>query len=128
MPYEYQDYLEAIPKCTSSTCPIFIREGTPSGLSMTSTGVPSGRKGISSSGKNTGNNPFVTVTSGHFIPYGDFTFLNDISTNELVNAWWQFIAIFTVKHFNIKNNPTCTMRYTKGCITNFTCFFTKDCM
>ena len=35
----------------SSTCPIFIREGTPRGFSTMSRGVPSGRKGISSWGR-----------------------------------------------------------------------------
>ena len=39
------------PRCSSSTWPRFIREGTPSGLSMMSTGVPSARNGMSSSGR-----------------------------------------------------------------------------
>ena len=30
---------------------MFIREGTPNGLSIISTGVPSGKNGISSTGK-----------------------------------------------------------------------------
>ena len=42
--------LAAIPKCTSKTWPKFIREGTPNGFSTISTGVPSGKNGISSSG------------------------------------------------------------------------------
>ena len=33
----------AHPRCTSSTCPMFMREGTPSGLSTMSTGEPSAR-------------------------------------------------------------------------------------
>ena len=41
----------ARPKWTSSTWPMFMRLGTPSGLSTISSGVPSARKGISSSGK-----------------------------------------------------------------------------
>ena len=40
----------AIPKCNSNTCPMFIRDGTPNGFNMMSTGVPSGKNGISSSG------------------------------------------------------------------------------
>ncbi len=40
----------AHPRCVSKTWPTFIRDGTPSGLSTISTGVPSGRNGISSSG------------------------------------------------------------------------------
>jgi len=42
--------LAAIPKWTSSTWPKFIREGTPIGFNTISTGVPSAKNGISSSG------------------------------------------------------------------------------
>ena len=42
--------LAAPPKCTSSTWPKFIREGTPNGFNKISIGVPSGINGISSSG------------------------------------------------------------------------------
>ena len=79
---------------------------------MTSIGVPSGKIWHIRFRQNTGDNPFVTMASGHFIPYRDFTFLNNICTNELVNTWWQFIAIFTIKYFHIKNDSTCTMWYT----------------
>ena len=40
----------AQPKCVSSTCPTFIRDGTPSGFSTMSTGVPSAVYGMSSTG------------------------------------------------------------------------------
>ena len=43
-------FLAAQPKCVSSICPMFIREGTESGFNTISTGVPSGKYGISSSG------------------------------------------------------------------------------
>ena len=42
--------LPAQPRWVSSICPTFIREGTPRGLRMISTGDPSGRCGMSSSG------------------------------------------------------------------------------
>ena len=41
----------AIPKCTSNTCPMFIREGTPNGFNIMSIGVPSCIYGISSTGR-----------------------------------------------------------------------------
>jgi DNA-directed RNA polymerase subunit beta len=44
-------WLAAHPRWVSSTCPRFIRDGTPIGLRMMSTGVPSGRYGMSSSGR-----------------------------------------------------------------------------
>ena len=39
------------PRWVSSTWPTFIRPGTPSGLRMMSTGVPSSRNGMSSTGR-----------------------------------------------------------------------------
>ena len=42
--------LAAQPRCVSRICPMFMREGTPSGFSTMSTGVPSSRYGMSSSG------------------------------------------------------------------------------
>jgi hypothetical protein len=42
--------LAAQPRWVSRICPTFIRLGTPSGLSRMSTGVPSSRNGMSSSG------------------------------------------------------------------------------
>ena len=45
------DALAAQPRCVSNICPRFILEGTPRGFRTISTGVPSGMKGISSSGR-----------------------------------------------------------------------------
>ena len=45
------NFLAAIPKWISKICPIFIREGTPSGFNMISIGVPSAMYGISSLGR-----------------------------------------------------------------------------
>ena len=41
----------AQPRCVSRIWPTFMRDGTPSGLRTISTGVPSGRYGMSSSGR-----------------------------------------------------------------------------
>ena len=45
------NFLAAIPICNSKICPKFIRDGTPWGLSIISTGRPSGKYGISSCGR-----------------------------------------------------------------------------
>ena len=51
MPETSQPCLASQPRWISSTCPGFIRDGTPSGLRMMSTGVPSSRNGMSSTGR-----------------------------------------------------------------------------
>ena len=50
---------QAMPRCVSSTCPTFMRDGTPSGFSTMSTGVPSGMKGMSSSGRMRATTPLL---------------------------------------------------------------------
>ncbi len=44
-------FAAAQPRCVSRIWPTFMRLGTPSGLSRMSTGVPSARNGMSSSGR-----------------------------------------------------------------------------
>ena len=46
-----QPCLASQPRCSSRIWPMFIRRGTPSGLSTTSTGVPSSMNGMSSTGR-----------------------------------------------------------------------------
>ena len=46
-----QPCLATHPRWVSSTWPTFIRPGTPSGLRITSTAVPSSRNGMSSTGR-----------------------------------------------------------------------------
>ncbi len=48
---DVQPRLASQPRWISRTCPGFIRDGTPSGLRMMSTGVPSSRNGMSSIGR-----------------------------------------------------------------------------
>ena len=49
--------------------PTFMREGTPSGLSTMSTGVPSSRYGMSSSGKDARDHALVAVAAGHLVAH-----------------------------------------------------------
>ena len=50
-PWMSQPREAAQPRCSSMTWPRFMRPGTPSGFSTMSTGVPSARNGMSSSGR-----------------------------------------------------------------------------
>ena len=55
------------------------------------------------------DNTFVTMASGHLIPNGDFPFLDNISTDQLVNTRWQFISVFTIEDLHIKYDSACTV-------------------
>ena len=56
---------------------MFIRLGTPSGLRMMSTGVPSGRNGMSSIGQDLGDDALVAVAAGHLVADADLALLGD---------------------------------------------------
>ena len=51
--------LAAQPKCVSSSCPRFIRDGTPIGFNTMSSGVPSSMCGISSRGNTIATTPLL---------------------------------------------------------------------
>src|SRR5438552_2051992 len=61
----------AQPRCVSRIWPMFIRLGTPSGLSTMSTGVPSGRNGMSSTGRILAMTPLVPWRLGLVLLYVD---------------------------------------------------------
>ena len=47
------------PKCASSTCPVFIREGKPCGFSSILTGIPLANIGISLLGETRATTPLL---------------------------------------------------------------------
>ena len=52
-------FFAAQPRCVSRICPTFMRDGTPSGFRTMSTGVPSSRYGMSSSGSTRETTPLL---------------------------------------------------------------------
>jgi hypothetical protein len=93
---------------------MFIREGTPRGFKTISTGVPSGRKGISSSGRIFGNNPLIPVATGHFVAFGDFSLLGNIHPHDLVDAGRKLIAVLPGKNFTSTIFPASPWGTRKG--------------
>ncbi|MNS47571.1 hypothetical protein D3C72_801070 [compost metagenome] len=68
------------------------------------------------------------MSSGHFVTFGNFTFLGNIYTNQLVNTRWQLIPVLTSEDLDINNDSVSTMRHTKGSIANFTSLLTENRM
>ena len=65
---------------------MFIRLGTPSGLRMMSTGVPSGRNGMSSGRQDLGDDALVAVAAGHLVADADLALLGDRHPDQAVDA------------------------------------------
>src|SRR4026208_2238744 len=105
----------AHPRCVSRIWPTFIRDGTPSGLRTISTGVPSGRYGMSSSGRQGAGAPLVPwrpvrqirhvpfrrdarddalvpVTAGHLVADRQLALHRDVHLDQLDHAGRQLVA------------------------------------
>ncbi|OPZ01050.1 MAG: hypothetical protein BWZ09_02814 [Alphaproteobacteria bacterium ADurb.BinA305] len=67
--------LQAAPSQVSNNWPRFMREGTPSGLSTMSTGVPSGRKGMSQTGTIWATTPLLPCRPASLSPTERFFLL-----------------------------------------------------
>ncbi|VTR57918.1 Uncharacterised protein [Actinobacillus pleuropneumoniae] len=78
--------------------------------------------------QNTGNDTFVTVTSGHFVAFGDFTLLCDVDANQLVDARRQLVAVLTRKHLHVHDDSVTTVRNAQRGIAHFASLLTEDRM
>jgi hypothetical protein len=68
-----------------------MRDGTPSGFSTMSTGVPSSRNGMSSR-VDAGDHTLVAVTAGHLVARLDLALHGDEDLDHLHHARRQFVA------------------------------------
>ena len=92
--------LAAHPKCVSRTCPRFIREGTPIGFKIISTGVPSAKYGISSSGRIRAITPLLPWRPAILSPVASLlVWATQTLTNLLTpggnSSFWSRVTIFT---------------------------------
>ena len=71
---------------------MFIRLGTPSGLRMMSTGVPSGRNGMSSLRQDLGDHALVAVAAGHLVADADLALLGDRHPDQPVDAGLEVVV------------------------------------
>ena len=65
---------------------MFIREGTPSGLSTMSQRRAVGQEGHVLLGQDAGDNALVAVAAGHLVAHGDLSLLGDVDAHQLVDA------------------------------------------
>ena len=63
-----------------------------------STGVPSARNGMSSSGNDLGDDTFVTVASGHLVTDRELALGGDVNFDRLDDAGIDFVAGFDAFH------------------------------
>ena len=84
--------LAAQPRWVSRTWPTFMREGTPSGLSTMSTGRPSAKNGMSSTGTIDGDDALVAVAAGHLVARLDAALHRHVDLDHLEHARGQVVA------------------------------------
>ena len=83
---------QAQPRCVSRIWPTFMRDGTPSGLSTMSTGVPSSRNGMSSIGTIARDHALVAVPAGHLVAGLQLALHRDEDLDHLHHAGRQLVA------------------------------------
>src|SRR4030095_10348579 len=82
----------AQPRCVSRICPTFMREGTPRGFKTISTGVPSGRYGMSSSGRMRAMTPLLPWRPAILSPADRLRFIATYTLHSLRNARRRLVA------------------------------------
>ena len=70
---------------------------------MMSTGVPSGRNGISSSGIMRAITPLLAVSARHLVALGYLASLSNPQADKLVHAGREFIIIVPAEHSNFND-------------------------
>ena len=118
--------LAAQPRCSSRICPTFIRPGTPSGLRTTSTGVPSSRNGMSSTGQDLGDDALVAVPAGELVAVGDLALVRDVDPDELVDARRQLVALVLVEHLDADDGPGLAVRHLQGGVADLAGLLAED--
>ena len=95
----------AKPKCTSRTCPIFIRDGTPNGFKTISNGLPFGKNGISSTGKILDTTPLFPCRPAILSPTEIFLFCAIYTLTNLFTPFGTSSLFSRVKIFTSTTTP-----------------------
>ncbi len=98
-------------KWISSTCPIFIREGTPRRVQHDIQRASVGQERHILNRKHTGNNTLVSVTAGHLIAHGDLSLLGNVDAYRLVHARGQLVAVLPCKYLGIHDDAVGAVRH-----------------
>src|SRR5271157_901017 len=104
---------------------MFIRPGTPNGFKIKSTGVPSSRKGISSTGTTLETTPLLPWRPAILSP-ADLAALGNGDAHHGIHTRRKISVIFAGKDFHIHNHAAFTMRHSQGCILYIAGLLAKD--
>src|SRR3954447_5247057 len=105
---------------------MFIRRGTPSGLRITSTGVPSSANGMSSIGRDLCDDSLVAVTAGELVTHGDLAFLGDVDPHQLVDARGQLVAVLAVELADADDRARLTVGHLHRGVADLAGLLTED--
>ena len=89
---------------------MFIRLGTPSGLRITSTGVPSSRWGMSSSGTIFEITPLLPWRPASLSPSCDLALGGDEDADQVVDAGAQVVAVVAVEGQHVDDDAALAVR------------------
>ena len=103
---------------------MFILGGHSQGIENYLNRVPSGRKGMSSTGRIPGDDTFVAVAAGHFVPFGNLSLLGNVD-HQLVDARRQLVAFVPAENLHV-NDCRLAVRHFQRSVPH-SLAFAEDC-
>ncbi len=121
-----QPLAAAQPRWVSRTCPTFMRDGTPSGFSTMSTGVPSSRNGMSSSGRILEMTPLLPWRPASLSPSEILRLLGDEDADHVVDARLQVVAVRAREALDADDDAAVTVGHLQRGVAHLARLLTED--
>ncbi len=125
-PETSQPRLASQPRWISRTCPGFIRDGTPSGLRMMSTGGAVLQERHVLDRQDLRDDALVAVTAGELVTVGDLALLRDVDADQLVHARRQLVALFAVEDADADDLADLAVRHLQRGVADLARLLTED--
>ena len=105
---------------------MFIRDGTPSGLSTMSQRRAVRQERHILLRQNAGDNALVSVAASHFVADGDLSALRNVAAYELVHTRRKLVAVFTREDFYVHNDARLAVRHAQRRVAHLARLFAEN--
>ena len=116
----------ARPRWTSSTCPMFIRDGTPRGFKTMSSGRAVRQVGHILLRQHPGDDALVAVASGHLVADRDLSLLGDVAADHHVDARRELVAVFAGEDLHVHDDAVFAVRHAQGGVAHLARLLAED--
>ena len=125
-PSAWKPMCAAQPRCVSSTWPMFMRLGTPSGLRMISTGRAVLEMRHVLFGHDLGDDALVAVPAGELVALGDLALLGDVDAHQLVDAGRQLVVVLAREDLDVDDLAALAVRHLEAGVAHLAGLLLED--